>query len=107
MVHSVWKKWFLRTSRFLISRSRSGLRRQTAVEMRSSWVAETLEQRVLLSNITVTNGTDVAGAHTGITLRDAVNQANLDLGADTINFDSSLNGAAIQLSQGQLTITDS
>ena len=40
------------------------------------------------------------------TLRDAINQANANSGADTISFDSSVTGT-IRLQTGQLSITDS
>lgn len=65
-----------------------------------------LEERTLLSTITVTSAADVSGAHSGVTLRDAINQANLSSGADTIAFDPALDGTSIKLTQGQLNITD-
>ncbi len=69
-----------------------------------------LEPRQLLSGntITVTTATDdslpATTAH--MTLRDAITQANLDSGGDTIVFASGLNGSLISLTQGQLNITN-
>ncbi len=44
---------------------------------------------------------------THVTLRDAVALANANPGLDTITFDPSLNGTPIDLSLGQMSITDS
>ncbi len=67
---------------------------------------EPLEDRVVLSSFTVTSDLDLL--NTPGTLRDAVNQANLDGAkgiADTIYFASSLSGAHILLQLGPLELT--
>lgn len=65
-----------------------------------------LEERILLSTITVTSAADPSGTHSGVTLRDAIAQANASSGADTIVFAPSLDGTSIKLTQGELSITD-
>src|SRR5438045_111928 len=86
-------------------RLKRSTRRQSSVQRASvASAAQVLEERVLLSSIVVTNGTDANGAHSGVTLRDAIAQANQLSGADSIVFDSSLNGTSIKLTQGQLNI---
>ncbi len=64
-------------------------------------MAETLEDRTLLTAFIVMN-TDDSGAGS---LRDAIEQANANAGADTITFDASLAGQSIVLST-ELQITD-
>ncbi len=71
---------------------------------------EPLEDRRLLSVFTVTNLQDGAVAKAGDlpgSLRQAIFDANANPGADTIQFDSSLNGGTITLTAGELAITDS
>jgi len=63
---------------------------------------ETLEPRVLLSTLTVTNAND-SGAGS---LRQAIEDANAAAGADVIEFDASLNGETIVLTSGSMQITD-
>ncbi|QDU06235.1 putative outer membrane protein pmp6 precursor [Gimesia chilikensis] len=62
---------------------------------------ETLEERTLLTAFTVLN-TDNSGAGS---LRDAIEQANANEGADTITFDSSLAGQTVSLTS-QISISD-
>src|SRR6476660_5590685 len=67
---------------------------------------ERLEQRVVLSAVTVTTASDAA-SHTGMSLRDAIAQANTDSRngtSDTIDFAADLSGQIITLSQGQLEL---
>ena len=67
---------------------------------------EPLEDRLLLSNLLVTSAVDLL--NTPGTLRDAVNQANLDGAqgiADSISFAPNLNGADILLQLGDLELT--
>ena len=61
---------------------------------------ESLEPRQLLSTFTVTNANDTGGG----SLRQAVGEANNAAGADVIEFDVSLDGAAIGLTSGGITI---
>ncbi|MGO9917135.1 MAG: beta strand repeat-containing protein [Isosphaeraceae bacterium] len=66
---------------------------------------EPLEDRLVLSNLLVTSSVDLL--NTPGTLRDAVNQANLDGAqgiADSIYFASGLNGAHILLQLGHLEL---
>ncbi len=61
----------------------------------------------MLAVLTVNNPTDTAVANE-LSLRQAVTQANLDAAAgtsDTIDFDPSLGGQTIQLTQGQLELS--
>src|SRR5439155_4822030 len=61
---------------------------------------ESLEERTVLSTLTVSNTLDSGKG----SLRDAIKKAN---SGDTIVFDSSLNGQTITLSSGELAITQS
>lgn len=81
-----------------MKRSRSIRRR-----LKSSWTpsCEMLEDRCLLAVFTVTNLLDSGPG----TLRDALNQANLATGGDSIEFQAGLSGT-IPVTSGQLTITD-
>ncbi|HXY35854.1 MAG TPA: hypothetical protein VEI07_16590, partial [Planctomycetaceae bacterium] len=68
---------------------------------------DVLEDRVMLSAILVTNGTDSHVANE-LSLREAVAEANADAAAgtsDTIGFDPSLSGATIVLTQGDLELS--
>ena len=59
------------------------------------------------SPLVVTTISD-AVSHTGVSLRDALAQANTDAGngiSDTITFAASLNGQTVVLSQGMITLT--
>ncbi|MEX0726233.1 MAG: choice-of-anchor Q domain-containing protein, partial [Planctomycetaceae bacterium] len=80
---------------------------------------EALEDRTMLSAVTVDNDLDIVNGTTtsiaaliasdggdGISLREAIIAANNDGGADTIDFDASLAGGTITLGGTQLTITD-
>ncbi len=67
---------------------------------------EFLESRALLTNFVVTTANDDSATDTGLSLREAIDQANNSEGADTITFDSSLSGQRILTSLGQLTISD-
>ncbi len=69
---------------------------------RRLFLPEQLESRTLLTTYTVTNLND-AGAGS---LREALNQANSNSGADTISFGASLSGT-IALTSGHLQISDS
>jgi|GEM_PF-881420 len=83
--------------------------------------AEQLEDRRLLTAVTVGNATDLVNGDTtsiaaltasggdggdGISLREAIAAANNTTGADTITFDSSLAGATITLGGTQLFTND-
>ncbi|MGA2617025.1 MAG: choice-of-anchor Q domain-containing protein [Thermoguttaceae bacterium] len=70
---------------------------------------EQLEDRCLLSILTVTSSQDSLGTPGIYTLRDAIAQANKDgtyLTADTISFASNLNGQHIYLSMGPLQVAE-
>jgi hypothetical protein len=73
---------------------------------RANLALENLETRCLLSGvpIVVTTLSD-APSHVGTSLRDAIQQANSNPGADTITFKTGLSGT-ITLACGQLKITD-
>ena len=68
---------------------------------RNSDLFDTLEPRQLLSTFTVMNTSD-AGAGS---LRQAIVDANLLSGADTIEFDAALENSTISLTTGELPIT--
>jgi RTX calcium-binding nonapeptide repeat (4 copies) len=90
----------------LVSRGRSP-RRAAAVRSQKKLVFESLENRLCLSAILVTTTSDDT-IHDGVSLRDAVSQANRDASSgtsDTISFDPSLSGATITLAQGQLELS--
>jgi len=68
---------------------------------------ERLEDRCVLSAATVTTALDVFDPGDGLTsLREAIFAANILIGYDEIYFDSALSGQTIQLTQGELLITD-
>lgn len=67
---------------------------------------EVLESRALLTNFLVTTANDDSSTDTGLSLREAIDSANNNTGADTITFSSDLAGQRLLLTQGQLTITD-
>ena len=120
MLFRTGKNWvselFLRRG-WLVKGRRS--RRRNGMGSRPAVIAseiQCLEDRTLLSTITVTSTLDTAGAHTGVTLRDAIQAANTDLSvngsaagqANTQNlivFHAGL--TSIALTQGQLTISSS
>ena len=77
-------------------------------------LAEVLEDRALLSTITVTSADDTTVIDGAVTLREAIGAANADLsldgseagsGFDTIVFDPSLAGQTIVLDGAELIIT--
>lgn len=68
---------------------------------------EALENRHLLATFTVDYPLDVMDPGDGLlTLREAVQAANTVPGADTINFDRSLAGSTVLLTNGEITISD-
>ncbi len=68
---------------------------------------ETLEDRCVLSAATVNTPLDIIDLGDGKTsLREAIFFTNTLIGPDTIEFDPSLNGETISLTQGELKITD-
>lgn len=80
---------------------------------------ESLEDRTMLSAVTVDNDLDVVNGNTtsiaaliagdggdGISLREAITAANNTAGADTISFDAALSGGTITLGGTHLAITD-
>ena len=68
---------------------------------------ETLEDRRMLAVATVDTELDVVDINDGLTsLREAIFAANTISGADTIEFDPSLAGKTILLTQGELLISD-
>ena len=61
----------------------------------------------MLAIVTVDTELDVVDAGDGLTsLREAISAANGMMDSDVIEFDSSLAGKTIQLTQGELQITD-
>lgn len=108
MFHSQWLTTLNRRLRNRSSRSRRarrdrhyGSQTPSARALVSQNAIETLEDRTLLTAFTVVNTND-SGAGS---LRDAIEQANLNAGADTITFDASLAGETIVLSD-ELLISD-
>lgn len=87
-------------------RRRRGIGRNATVPA----LLEVLETRQLLSGQTIVVNTTYDGPSNGqplntTSLRQAIAEANIDTIADTILFDSSLNGQTITLTQGELLIT--
>ena len=108
MFRSLWLTTLNRRLRNQCSRSRHSRRHQrhgahtpSAQALVSRNVIESLEDRTLLTTFTVVN-TDDSG--TG-SLRDAIEQANANAGADSISFDAALAGETIVLSD-ELWISD-
>jgi hypothetical protein len=106
---SLWKKPGRSASLKVPTFARSGRRRPRA------WRAfqgrrlqlEPLEDRCMLSVATVNTALDVVDLGDGVTsLREAILITNILEGHDTIQFAESLHGQTINLSAGQLTITD-
>ena len=65
---------------------------------------EVLEQRLVLATIQVTTAQDTINLSDGVTsLREAIFAANTVPGPDTIEFDPSLAGQTIRLTQGELS----
>jgi hypothetical protein len=58
-----------------------------------------------LVNFTVTTASDIPVAGE-LTLRQAIASANATIAADTISFDSGLDGSTIRLTQGELAIAE-
>ncbi|MEZ6074055.1 MAG: choice-of-anchor Q domain-containing protein [Pirellulales bacterium] len=82
-------------------------------------LSEPLEDRRMLSVVTVNNNLDLVNGNTssianliasdggdGISLREALDAANNTAGADVINFNGSLTGLSIDLVLGELLISD-
>ncbi|MFN0050740.1 MAG: choice-of-anchor Q domain-containing protein [Planctomycetales bacterium] len=65
--------------------------------------ADVLEERTLLTTITVTTSLEHEEGKTS--LREAINTANQDPDLDTIRFSQDLAGQTVHLTQGQLNIT--
>ena len=88
-------------SRYSRRHQHHGFHKPSAQALVSRKAVESLEDRTLLTAFTVVN-TDDSGAGS---LRDAIEQANANVGADTISFDSSLAGETIVLSD-EILISD-
>ncbi|QDT94090.1 right-handed parallel beta-helix repeat-containing protein [Gimesia algae] len=108
MLYSLWLTSLKRQLSNRCSRSRrlrrdrhSGNQTPSAQALVSRNLIETLEDRTLLTAFTVVNSDD-SGAGS---LRDAIEAANANAGADTISFDAALAGETIVLST-ELQITD-
>ncbi|WP_339732882.1 choice-of-anchor Q domain-containing protein [uncultured Gimesia sp.] len=100
MLPSLWLTSLKRQLRTRFSRSSRARRNRnqrhqlpSARALISRNAAETLEDRTLLTAFTVVNTND-SGAGS---LRDAIEQANANAGADTISFDAALAGQTIVL----------
>ena len=81
--------------------------RVSVAEVGAWQTAETLEDRTLLTTYTVDSlGDDAAADAAGLTLREAVDLANANAGADTIAFAAGLSGGTIELARGQFVLSD-
>ena len=105
MFASLWLSSLKRQLRPRFSHSTRARRNRNQIPSAQALVvrnaAETLEDRTLLTAFTVVN-TNVSGAGS---LRDAIEQANANAGADTITFDAALAGQTIVVST-EMQITD-
>ena len=81
---------------------RSNKRRRQFAKMRF----EPLEARRVLATFTVNDLGDVSADDGVLTLREAIEQANLTTEEDRIEFDLSLSGQTIELTQGELAVTE-
>ena len=87
--------------------ARSGRRRRRNLGYRFRPRVEVLEERRMLAVVLVTSELDTIDFADGVTsLREGVFATNIVPGADTIEFDSSLAGKTILLTQGVLAISD-
>lgn len=87
-------------------KARKGPNRRLRQQENSNTNLEVLEQRELLTTFTVTTPLDETVANASMSLREAINAANANPGADTIRFSSGLAGQSILLTQGELVISD-
>ncbi|MDB5385787.1 MAG: Cadherin domain protein, partial [Planctomycetaceae bacterium] len=81
-------------------------KRRTAKRDGLRLAVEGLESRRLLTQYTVTTALDDTTNQSVLSLRDAINDANANSGADTIVFAPGLSGQRLLLTQGTLLITD-
>ncbi len=108
MLRDNWLKWFerrIQLGRISSRRRRSGKR----IEARAACIAEALEQRTLLTTFTVDNLTDESDGDFSAgdqSLREAIQRANANPGADIVNFAPGLGGSVINLTLGNLTVND-
>jgi hypothetical protein len=108
MLRDSWRKWFedrLRTGRGVPRRRRT----QKRLTSTTAWVAQALEDRTLLTTFTVDNLVDESDGNFGagdLSLREAIEQANANPGADIVNFVPALNGGVFNLALGSLNISD-
>ena len=106
MARSFWLREFVRRAFGRVEQGglKRATRRGTKVQSR---MAELLEARAMLSAIVVTTAADVVNGGDGVlSLREAITQANTNADADTITFDASLNGTEIDLTGGEMAITN-
>ncbi|MCA9109561.1 MAG: hypothetical protein KDA52_06420, partial [Planctomycetaceae bacterium] len=108
MLRDNWLKWFerrIQLGRMSSRRRRSGKR----IESRAACIAEALEARTLLTTYTVDNLTDESDGNFGPgdqSLREAIQRANANPGADIVQFAPGLGGSVINLTLGNLTVND-
>ena len=98
MVRGIWRRWCgsIRRHRF------QAVRRNR--DQRYHFIADVLEQRTLLSTITVTTSLEHQDGE--VSLREAIATANGSPGFDSITFSAALSGQTIHLTAGQLTISE-
>ena len=106
MTRSSWLREFVRRafgqSGHVVSLR--GVRRGLKVRSR---VAELLEARQMPAAFVVTTASDTVDANDNVlSLREAISQANANSDSDTITFNSSLNGTEIDLTGGEMAITN-
>ncbi|MEM8668519.1 MAG: choice-of-anchor Q domain-containing protein [Planctomycetota bacterium] len=92
-----------------MKRTRRHRRSRSTARARRRLRLESLESRRVLASLVVTTVADDIDANDGLlSLREAINQANLEPGLDTISFDSSVfsRPTTIDLALGQLQVTD-
>ncbi|MSR57569.1 MAG: hypothetical protein EXS05_07845 [Planctomycetaceae bacterium] len=94
----IWRRWCrsIRRHRF------QAVRRHR--DQRYHCIADVLEQRTLLSTITVTTSLEHQDGE--VSLREAIATANGSPGFDSITFSAALSGQTIHLTAGQLTIRE-
>ena len=106
MTRSSWLREFVRRAFGQSEQVDSRRRFRRGLKVRSR-VAELLEARQMPAAFVVTTASDTVDVNDGVlSLREAITQANANSDSDTITFNASLNGTEIDLTGGEMAITN-